>query len=209
MDNNNSQVLQNALKRYSFMLEKGYEVYSAKEIPMGWQIVFRKKDLLLRIDSERGDEEIYFRLNTQLSPGFIYIGNLVYASTGEIINPSSFNDYRKLLQKHIDNIESYLDGENVNNENSLNIAQKEYREVLARKEGRGEVPQKIKPFLDYPLMGIIILLVLGALTTLYAVLIERLFSAFSINYDSYSSAMVIVSLLLAIGTMVIFRRWYR
>lgn len=65
---------------------------------------------------------------------------------------------------------------------------------------------KIIPVLYYPLMSVIILLLWGALTTLYAVLLHGLISALSMNTDLYGAGILIVSLLLAMGTILILRR---
>ncbi|HSL44359.1 MAG TPA: hypothetical protein VK897_13065 [Anaerolineales bacterium] len=65
---------------------------------------------------------------------------------------------------------------------------------------------KIIPVLHYPLMGMVILLLCGALATLYMVLLDRLFSALSIDADIYRAGIPIVSLLLAMGTILVFRR---
>lgn len=65
---------------------------------------------------------------------------------------------------------------------------------------------KIISTLHYPLMGMVILLLCGALTTLFMVLLDRLFSAFSMDDDIYRAGIAIVSLLLAIGTILVFRR---
>jgi hypothetical protein len=213
MKNDNSQIVQDALKyvdeAYGFMLEKGYEVFSAKDIPMGWQVVLRKQDLFVRILQMRNEEEVHFHKTTQPpadfglddfgSGKFVDMGSVVYAATGEII-PTSYGSHEKDLQKYLDKIETYFEGEYVINEDSLKAAQKETLEAISPKE-----PKTI-PILHYPLMGIIILLLVGALTTLYAVLLDRLFSALSMDVDAYRPVMGMVSLLLAIGTILAFRR---
>lgn len=87
----------------------------------------------------------------------------------------------------------------------LRTAQAEYYTAFA--QGGVELPTETKviPILYYPLMGIIILLLFGALTTLYMVLLDRLFSAYSLNAYSYG-IFTGVSPLLAIGTMLLFWR---
>ncbi len=65
---------------------------------------------------------------------------------------------------------------------------------------------KIIPILYYPLLGIILILLALALTTLYMAVLDRLFSALSIEGEIYRTGMAIISLLLAIGTILVLRR---
>lgn len=207
MKNDTSWVLQdeNFNEHFGFMFEQGYEVYSAEKSADGivWEVVLRKQDLFVKVYAERGSIDISFRTNTQSSDEFTYIGSVVYASTGEKIVPSIYwgmEEHAKLLQKHLDKIEAYYGSEFVKNENNLNSVQKEYHEAISPKDA------KIIPILYYPLMWIVIILLVGVLTTLYMVLLDRLFSVLSFDADAYRIVMGVVSLLLAVGTMLLFRR---
>lgn len=209
MNQTTSRAVRDALKyineTYGFMLERGYEVFSVEDYDLGWQVLLRKPDLFVRILRTRGEEYVSFRTSTQPPDEFIDIGSVVYAATGEKI-PISGNDSKE-LQKYLDKIETYFEGEYVKNEDSLRVAQKEYRETLPPVEVISPKEPGIIPILHYPLMVIIILLLFGALTTLYMVLLDRLFSAFSLEADSYGIFMGVGSLLLAIGTMLLF--WWQ
>lgn len=55
-------------------------------------------------------------------------------------------------------------------------------------------------------MAIVLLLLFGALLTLYMVLLDRLLAAFSLEADSFGIFMGVIPVLLAIGTMLLFRR---
>ncbi len=212
MNNGNSWVLQDALKfinkHFRFMLDQGYEVYSAKDYPDAgwpvWEVVLRKQDLFVRVYAERGAiEELSFRTNTQPPNELTDIGSVVYGLTGEKFVPNFFfwnKGYANLLQKHLNKIESYFGSDYIQNKDSLKFAQKEYHEATSPKEA------KIIPLLYYPLMGIIIIILVGFLTTVYMVLLDILFSALSIDDDRYRTAMAVVSLLLAIGTILAVRR---
>jgi len=189
---------------YGFMLDRGYEIFSAEDYDVGWQVVLRKPDLFVRILRTRGDDYVSFRTSIQPIDEFIDIGSVVYAATGEK-TPISGSD-SKQLQKYLDKIETYFEGAYVKNEDSLRVAQKEYRETLPRVEIISPTEPEIIPIVHYPLMGIIILLLLGALIAFYMVLLDRLLSAFSLDPDSYGIFMGVVSLLLAIGTMLLFWR---
>lgn len=210
MKQTNSRAVQDALKyidaTYGFMLERGYEVFSAEDIPAGWQVVLRKSDLFVRILRTRGEEYVSFRTSTQSPDKFIDIGSVVYAATGEKI-PISYGSYSKELQQYLNQVETYFKGEYVENEDGLRVAQKVYRETLPPVEVITPKEPEIIPILHYPLMGIILLLLFGALITLYMVLLDRLFSAFSLDADSYGIFMGVVSVLLAVGTMLLF--WMR
>lgn len=205
--NGNSWILQDALqtihKHFGFMLERGYEVYSAKDDPDAkkpiWEVILRKQDLFVRIYAERGVvEELSFRTNTQPPGEFTDIRTTVYAVTEGKTAPDFFGgtkEHANLLQKHLAKIEAHF-GEYVKNAGSLPTAQKEYREAISPKEA------KIIPILHYPLMGIILILLAGGFTVLYMVLLNQLFSYSS----SMEGAIGIVSLLLAIGTILVLRR---
>lgn len=210
MKQTTSRTIQHALKHinemYGFMLERGYEVVSVEDVPAGWQVVLRKPDLVVRIYRARGEDYVSFRTRTQPPDELFDIGSIVYAATGEKIPLSSYDDLSKELQKYLDQIESYLQGEPVKIQNSLRVAEKEYREALIPQGVVAPKEPEIIPILHYPLMVIVILLLVGALTTLYMVLLDRLFSAFSLDADTYGIFMGVVSLLLAIGTVLIFRR---
>lgn len=133
MKQTTSRAVRDALKyineTYRFMLERGYEVFSAEDYDLGWQVVLRKPDLFVRILRTRGDEYVSFRTSTQPPDEFIDIGSVVYAATGEKI-PISYGSYSKELQQYLDKIETYIEGGYVRNADSLRVAQKEYRETL-------------------------------------------------------------------------------
>ena len=208
MTQTSSRAVRDGLKyiheTYGFMLERGYEVLSINDYDLGWQVVLQKSDLFVRVIRTRGDDFVSFRTGTQSPDEFIDIGSVVYAATGDKIPVSG--DDSKELQKYLDKIETYFEGEYVKNEDGLRVAQKEYRETLPRLEIGSSKEPEIIPILHYPLMGIILLLLFGALTTLYMVVLDRLFSAFSLDSDSYGIFMGVISLLLAIGTMLLFWR---
>lgn len=188
-------VVKSVRKNYAFMFERGYEVVSAGGYDMGWQVLLRKQDLFARIIRSRGEEAIDFRTGTQPPDEFTDIGSLIYAATGEKIPPEKSSDI-KIIQQHLDKIESYLEGEYLRNKDSLRAAAEEYYAAFsqadvvprtAEEEYYAEFPQarvamppepKRNPILYYPLMVIIILLILGGLVTLCMVLVERLFSLF-------------------------------
>jgi hypothetical protein len=159
------------------MLERGYEVFSVEDYDLGWQVMLRKQDLFTRIIRSRGEEEIYFRMGTQPPDEFTDIGSVIYAATGDKIPRWESSD-SKVIEQYLNKIETYFEGEYVKNKDGLRAAQEEY--FAAFSQGGVVVPPepKEKPILHYPLMGIIILLILGALTTLCMVLLDRLFSAF-------------------------------
>ena len=181
MKQTNSRAVRDALKSihatYGFMLERGYEVVSAEDYDLGWQVVLRKQDLFARIIRSRGEEEIFFRMGTQPLNEFTDIGSVIYAATGDKIPRWDSSDI-KVIEQYLDKIETYFEGEYVRNKDSLRAAHQEY--FAAFSQGGVVVPPepKAKPLLYYPLMGIIILLILGALATLCMVLLDRLFSAF-------------------------------
>jgi len=205
-----SRTVQHALKymneTYGFILERGYEIVSLEDIPVGWQAMLRKSNLVVRISRARGEDDVSFRSSTQLPDEFFDLGSVVYAATGEKIPLSSYGDLSKELQKYLDKIETYLQDEQIQIQDSLRVAQKEYRETLIPVQVESPKEPTIIPVLHYPLMVMVILLLFGALTTLYAVLLDRLFSAFSLGADSSTLFMGVVSPLLAIGTLLLFRR---
>ena len=179
---------------------------STEEVPMGWQVVLRKQNLFVKILRLRGEEEIFFRIGNKSSEEFTDIGSVIYAATGDKIPRWKSSD-PDVLEQYLNKIESYFMGEDVKNKVGLNAAQKEYYAAFA--QGGGVVPPKSKviPILHYPLMAVITLLLFGVLTTLYMVLLDRLFSVFSLDASSYGMFMGIASLFLAIGTMLLF--WMR
>jgi tetrahydromethanopterin S-methyltransferase subunit G len=200
--------LENIKKYFGFMFEQGYEVYSAEGYlgthgPV-WEIVLRKQDLFVRFHAEQDFiEELSFRTSTQQSGEFTDIRVIVYALTGKKFVPNlsnSLKSFANLLRKHLDEIEAYFGGEHRKIEDRIKTARGEYYQAISPKEA------KIIPILHYPLMGMVIILLVGVLTTLYMVLLDRLLSALSIDGDTYRKGMGIVSLLLAIGTVLIFRR---
>jgi hypothetical protein len=181
MKQTTSRAAQDALKsineNYGFMLEEGYEVLSAEDYDLGWQVLLKKQDLLARIIRSRGEEEIYFRMGTQSPDEFIDIGSVIYAATGDKIPRWESSD-TKVIRQYLDKIESYFEGEYLRNKDGLRAAQEEY--FAAFSQGRVASPPepKVIPILYYPLMGIILLLIIGALTTLCLVLVDRLFTIF-------------------------------
>jgi hypothetical protein len=210
MKQTTSRTVQYALKyfkeTYGFILQRGYEVVSVEDIPAGWQVVLRKSDLVVRILRARGEDDVSFRTSTQPPGEFFDIGSVVYAATGEKIPLSSYDDLSKELQTYLDKIEAYWQGEPVKIRDSLQVAQREYRETLTPVQVVSPKEPKIIPVLHYPLMGIVLLLLFGALTTLYAVLLDRLFSTFALGTDPSTLLTGVVSPLLAICTMLLFRR---
>ena len=192
-------------ENYEFMLERGYEVLSIEDIDLGWQAVLRRADLYVKILRTRGDEYVSFRPGTQPPDGFIDIGSVVYAATGEKM-PLSYGTYSRELHQYLGQIEAYFEGEYVTNGDSLRAAEKEYRETLPQVEVPYPKEQKIIPIFHYPLMGVIMLLLFGALTTLYMVLLERLLSGFSLETGSYGIFVGIVALFFAAGTLLLIWR---
>ena len=177
----NSRTVRDALKsiheNYRFMLERGYEVVSVDDYDLGWQVLLKKQDVLARIIRSRGEEEIYFRTSTQSSEEFTDLGSVIYAATGDKIPRRESSDIQ-VIKQYLDKIESYFKGEYVRNKDSLQAAQEEYYASFSQAGVVVPPEPKGKSILYYPLMGIIILLILGALTTLCMVMLDRLFSAF-------------------------------
>ena len=214
-----SRFLQSTVKhvqeRYGFLFEKGYEVFSAENVPMGWQVVLKKQALFIKVDEYRGEEELFFRTEDQGLDEFTDIGTVIYAATGDKI-PRWESSEPKVLARYLDRIEAYFADEYVKNRDSLRTAQQEY--YAAFEHGGVALPpgplspeslplgSKVIPILHYPLMVLITLLIFGALTTLYAAVLDRLFATFSLEADSYSIFMGIGAILLAIGTLLLFWR---
>ena len=177
----NSRTVRDALKSinetYQFMLERGYEVVSVEDYDLGWQVVLKKQDLLARIIRSRGEEEIYFRTSTQPPDEFTDIGSVIYAATGDKIPRWESSD-PKVIEQYLDKIGAYFEGEYVRNKDGLRNAQAEYYAAFSQAGVVVPSEPKGKPILHYPLMGLIILLILGALITLCMVLVDRLFSLF-------------------------------
>lgn len=181
MQQGNSRLVQKALKHinetYRFLFEKGYQVFSAQDIDLGWQVVLRKQDIFISIREMRGEEEIFFRMGTPPPDEVVDIGSVIYAATGDKIPRWESSD-PKVLEQYLDKIEIYFKGEYAKNKDRLQAAQREY--FAAFSQGGVVVPPepKGKPILHYTLMGVIILLILGALITLCLVLLNRWFLAF-------------------------------
>lgn len=199
---------------YGFLLERGYTIISAEDADVGWQILLGKPGLMVKILRTRGDDYVSFRAGTQPADEFTDIESVIYAATGEKIPPFESTN-PKVLAQYLDRIEAYFAGEYVNNKDGLRAAQDEY--YAAFSQGGVVVPPepesipsspspKIIPILHYPLMAIILLLLFGALLTLYMVLLDRLLAAFSLETDSIGLFMGVIPVLLAIGTMLLFRR---
>ena len=178
MKETRSRAVQDALHsintNYGFMLERGYEVVSADDYDVGWQVLLRKQDLFARIIRSRGEEEMYFRTGTQQSDEFTDFGTVIYAATGEKISLGESSDIQ-VIKRYIEKIESYFASEYVINKDSLRAARQEYYADFS--QGRVVVPPEpeAKPILYYPLMAILILLILGGLITLGMVLVDRFF----------------------------------
>ena len=208
MKQTTSRPVQDGLKYidavYGFMLQRGYNVVTAEDIPMGWQVVLRKPDLVVRIQRTRGEEDISFRTAAQPPDEFFDIGSVVYAGTGAKIPLASYSGLSKELQKYIDRIETYFHGDPVLIQDSLIAAKKEYRATLIPVQPASPKKPAIIPVLHYPLMAVIMLLLFGALITLYMVLLNGMLSAFSLDADTYGIFIGIASLLFAVGTMYLF-----
>ena len=117
---------------------------------------------------------MYFRQATQRPDEFTDIGSVIYAATGEKISRQESSDI-KVIKQYLEKIELYFAGEYVSNKDSLQAAQQEY--YAAFSQGRVVTPPEpeAKSVLYYPLMGILILLILGGLITLGMVLMDRFF----------------------------------
>ena len=136
---------------------------------------------------------------------------MVYAATGEII-PQSYDSHVEQLKKYLDRIEAYFAGEYLKNPAGLRTADDEYRKTLPKvemippEELVNPKKTRIIPILYYPLLGIILLLLFGALTTLYMVLLDRLLFALSLDPDAYGLFSAAGAILLAIGSMLLIQR---
>ena len=181
MKQTNSQAVQDALlsvkEKYGFLLERGYEVVSAEDYDVGWQVLLKKQDVFARIIRSRGEEEMYFRMGAQPPDEFIDIGSVIYAATGEKIPRWESSD-TKVIKQYLGEIESYLEGEYLRNKQGLRAAQEEYYAAFSQGGVVSPPEPQRKPILYYTLMGIIILLILGGLATLCMVLVNRFFTTF-------------------------------
>ena len=140
----NSWVVQDALKTihkyYSFMLERGYEIYSAKEDPQAEkpvsEVILRKHDLFVKIYSERNRvEQIWFRTSTQPPDDYTILRVAVYAVTEGKSAPNFFGGtkgYADVLQKHIPAIEARF-GDYAKKPGSLQAAEKAYWKEISTK----------------------------------------------------------------------------
>lgn len=198
---------------YRFLFERGYEFLSLEGIDLGRQVVLKKGDLFLKIEEVREEEEVYFRMGPPPPDEFTDIGTVIYAATGDKL-PRWESSNPQVLDRYLDRIEAYFQGEYRRNRDSLRTADAEYAAAFAQggvvappvPQAEPEAEPGGIPILHYPLLVVIILLIFGALMTLYMVLLDRLFSAFSLDADSYGIAMGVLALLLAIGTMLLLRR---
>jgi hypothetical protein len=198
-------------KDYGFLLRRGYEIHAVEDAEVGWQVVLRKADLYMRILHSRGDEYIFFRSATQPPDEFTDMEIVVSVITGEkasISLESPVND----LKRYLDRIESYFAGEYLRNPGGLRAARDEHDAslpkpewVLAAEPSRQKESKRF-PFLYYPLMAIVLLLLFIVLMTLYMALLDRLFSALSWEPDSYGMFMGVGAILLSIATLLLFRR---
>jgi hypothetical protein len=97
-----SRYMQKALKHvqetYGFLFERGYEVFSAEVVDLGWQVVLRKQDLFIKVLNVREEEELYLRMGTPPPDEFTDIGSVLNAATGDMIprwessSPRCWND---------------------------------------------------------------------------------------------------------------------
>jgi hypothetical protein len=180
MKQTSSQAARDGLKyiheAYAFLLERGYQVLSAEDADVGWQIVLGKQDLFVSVFHSRGDDYVSFRTSMQPPAELNDLGSVVFAATGEKI-PLYGSDAQK-LQLYIDRIETYFAGEYLRNPDSLRAAREAYREPIYKVDPIVEEKEKKIPILYYPLMGIILLLIFIFLATLFGVLLDRLFTVF-------------------------------
>jgi hypothetical protein len=193
--------LKHIQETYGFLLERGYEVFSGQEADLGWQVVLRRAGLFVSVLHTRGEDYVSFRAGTQPQSEFSDIGSVVYAATGERI--SLYGSDAQKLKQYLDQIEIYFATEYISDPDGLRSAQQAYREPIFKVEpGIPEEPKRI-PFLYYPLLAVVLLLLFGALTTLYMVLLDRLFSAFALSPDTSDMVMGVGAVLLAIATMLL------
>lgn len=139
----NSWVLQDTLKtihkHYGFMLERGYEIDSAKEDPQAKkpvsEVILRKQDLFVKIYAERNRvEEVSFRTSTQPPEDYTILRVAVYAVTEGRSAPDFFGGtkgYASVLQKHIHTIETRF-GDYARNAGSLQAAEKAYWKAISQ-----------------------------------------------------------------------------
>ena len=142
----NSWVLQDALKTirkyYGFMLERGYEIDSAKEDPQAKkpvsEIILRKQDLFVKIYAERNRvEEVSFRTSTQPPEEYTILRVAVYAVTEGKTAPDLFGGtkgFAGVLQKHIPAIEARF-GDYAKRAGSLQAAEKAYWKAISNWPG--------------------------------------------------------------------------
>jgi hypothetical protein len=198
-------------KDYGFLLRRGYEIHAVEDAEVGWQVVLRKADLFMRILHSRGDEYIFFRTATQPPDEFTDMDIVVSVIAGEK-TPISLESPVNDLKRYLDQIEAYFAGEYLRNPDDLQAAREEHDASLPKPEWVIPVePIRQKeakrfPFLYYPLMAIVLLLLFIVLTTLYMALLDRLFSALSWDPDSYGMFMGVGAILLSIATLLLFRR---
>jgi hypothetical protein len=202
-------------KTYGFLLAKGYEVLSAEaeDAGAGWRILLGKGDLIIRIRRTFRGETVYFHSAAQRPAEFTDVGSAIYAATGERI-PVSYEGYARELQKYLERIEAYFETDYPRDPDRLGAARQEYLKTppgsrpQSRSWAGAALPREPVrfPILYYPLMAAILLLLFLALTTLYAVLLDRLFASFSLDSDVYTPFMGAGAFLLSIGTLLLFRR---
>lgn len=204
------QALKHTQETYGFLFEKGYEYFTADVIDLGRQVTLRKQDVFIRIEEVRGEEEVYFRMGTPPPDEFTDIGSVIYAATGDNL-PRWQSSQPKVLAQYLDRIEAYFAGEYLKNKDGLRAAQEEYYaafspgEVVLPPEPVELPPEpKIIPILYYPLMGMIFLLIFGALATLYMVLLDRFLAAFSWDPGLLGICIGAGLLPLALGMMFLF-----
>ncbi len=211
--------MQDIHEKYEILLERGYEIVFVEGIPAGWQALLRKSGLEVKLFRARGEDDVLFRTEALPPDEFFDIGSVVYAATGERIPLKSYDDLSGEVRKYIAAIESYFQSEPVNLRDSLKAAQEQYHAELSASvgmvypEGASETAPPKEPkriaILYYPLMAVVLLLLLGALTTLYAVLLDRLVSSFSTEADFYTPYLAVGAVLLAVLTLLFLRRWVK
>ncbi|MGE5374029.1 MAG: hypothetical protein ACM3XO_03155 [Bacteroidota bacterium] len=200
---------------YGFLLERGYAVISAQEAEQGWQVMLQRGDLFVSVLRSRGDDFVSMRTGTQPPGELIDLGSVILAATGEKI--FLYASHSQALQTHLDRIEAYFAGEYLSDPESLRRARDAYHEPIYKVQP--EIPEQPErritkepkriPLLYYPLLAVILFLLFGALATLYAVLLDRLFTAFSLQADFYSLVTFVGAIVLASGTLVLLRRWIK
>jgi hypothetical protein len=196
-----------AQEKYAFMLARGYEIVSVEEGFVGWNITLRKAELFVKIEHTRGDDFISFRTATQPPQEWTEIGSVVYAATGEMT--SHAEDDNGKLQTYLDRIEAYFEHEFARDPDRLAAARTAYRATLPKVEPAVRKESKRIPILYYPLLAVVLLLLFGGLTTLYLLLLNGLFSTLSLETGPAGSFMAAGAILLAIGTLLVIRKWVR